>query len=67
MIPGTVTWFDPKWGIGGIAVDDSDHEVSVRSSEIDGGGMQSLRPRDRVRLTVHHESSGAQATRVWTP
>lgn len=67
MISGTVMWFDPERGIGGIAVDGSDHEVAVRSSEIDGGGWQSLRPRDRVRLTVQHGTSGARATRVWTP
>ena len=51
-------WSDPERGIGGIAVEGSDHVVSVRSSETDGGGMQSLRPRDRVCLTVHHGLSG---------
>lgn len=67
MISGTVMWFDPERGIGGITVDGSDHEVTVRSSAIDGGGRQSLRPRDRVRLTVRHGPSDALATRVWTP
>jgi cold shock CspA family protein len=57
-------WSDSERGIGGIAVEGSDRVVSVRSSETDGGGMQSLRPRDRVCLTVHHGLSGARATRV---
>lgn len=67
MFSGTVTWFDPERGIGGIAVDGSGHELGVRSSDIDGGGRQSLRPLDRVRLTVHDGPLGALAARVWTP
>ena len=67
MASGTVTWFDPQRGVGGITVDGVDGEVAVRSSEIDGGGLQSLRPHDRVSLTVIDGSRGAQAVRVWTP
>jgi cold shock CspA family protein len=67
VISGTVTWFDPKRGIGGIAVDGTDRELPVESSEIDGGGLQSLRRYDRVRLTVHEVPEGARALRVWTP
>jgi cold shock CspA family protein len=67
VFSGTVTWFDPERGVGGIAVDGAGHDVTVRSSEIDGGGRQSLRPRDRVRLTMHNGPVGALAARVWTP
>ena len=67
MISGTVVWFDPERGVGGIAVDGLDHEVAVRSAAIDGGGNQSLRPNDRVRLTLDDGSGGARAARVWTP
>ena len=48
---GTVTWFDSERGMGGIAVGGCDGEVAVCSSEIDGG-VQSLRPSERVRLTI---------------
>lgn len=67
MIFGTVTWFDPQRGLGGIVIDGVDREVSVRSAEIEGGGLQSLQPRDRVRLTVLDSPAGARAVRVWTP
>ncbi len=67
MIFGTVTWFDPQRRFGGIVMDGVDREVSVRSAEIDGGGAQSLRPRDRVRRTVLDGPAGARAVRVWTP
>jgi cold shock CspA family protein len=45
---GTVTWFDSERG---IAVGGCDGEVAVCSSEIDGC-VQSLRPSERVRLTI---------------
>jgi cold shock CspA family protein len=64
---GTVRWFDPERGIGVIVLDGSDREVAVRSAAVDGGGRQSLRPQDRIRLTVFDGPSGASATRVWTP
>jgi cold shock CspA family protein len=64
---GTVAWFDPERGLGGIVVEGLDHEVAVRSSAIDGGGVQSLRPHDHVRLTVLDGPDGARAIRVWTP
>ena len=67
MISGTVLWFDPERGVGDLAVDGVDREVAVRSSPIDGGGNQSLRPHDRVRLTLDDGSGGARAARVWTP
>jgi hypothetical protein len=53
VFSGTVLWLDPK--------------VTVRSSDIDGGGGQSLCPRERVRRTAHNGPLGALAARVWTP
>jgi cold shock CspA family protein len=67
VISGTVAWFDPKLGIGGIAVDGTDRDLPVESSEIEGGGVQSLRPYDRGGLTVLEGLEGARAVRVWTP
>jgi cold shock CspA family protein len=64
---GTVTWFDSERGLGGVAVDGCDGEVAVCSSEIDGGGLQSLRSSERVRLTIVGGPPGAIADRVWTP
>jgi len=67
VISGTVVWFDPERDVGAIAVEGSDRDVAVRSSAIDGGGNQSLRPNDRVRLTLDDRLGGARAARVWTP
>lgn len=67
VISGTVTWFAPKRRIGGIAVDGTGRELPVESSEIDGASSPSLRPNDRVRLTVLEGPAGARAVRVWTP
>jgi cold shock protein len=64
---GTVRWFDPERGTGAIVLDGSDREVAVRSAAVDGGGRQSLRPQDRVHLTVFDGPSGAHAARVWSP
>jgi cold shock protein len=49
---GTVIWFDPVRRVGGITEDGSGREVAVRGAEIDGGGLQTLRPRDRVCFSV---------------
>lgn len=67
MITGIVTWFDPERGVGTIAVEGTDRRFAVRSSDIDGGGRQSLRPNDRVRFTASDELDGARAIHVWVP
>jgi hypothetical protein len=67
VFSGTVLRLDPERRVGEIAVDGSGHEVTVRSSDIDGGVRQSPCPPDRVRRTVHSGPLGAPTARVWTP
>jgi cold shock protein len=64
---GTVKWFDAENGVGGISRDEDGTELAVHQSEIDGGGRQSLRARQRVAFTVVVGPSGPQATEVYTP
>ncbi len=67
MASGTVTWFDARIGIGGIAMDGADHELTVYASDVDGGGSVSLRSRDRVHFDVARSPHGLHATHVWVP
>ena len=67
MITGIVTWFDPERGVGTIAVEGTDRRFAVRSSDIDGGGRQSLSPDTRVRFTPSDGPDGARAVHVWVP
>jgi CspA family cold shock protein len=64
---GTVAWFDPQRGVGGIKPDDGDAEVRVHYSQIDGGGRQSLHENDRVAFSVADGSSGPEAAEVYVP
>ncbi len=64
MTYGTVAWFDPRRGIGGITIDKGDQLVPVHAKDIDGGGRQSLRAADRVALTL---LDGPRGPRVWMP
>lgn len=66
MVDGTVTWFDPQRGVGVIALEDGT-EVAVSGSQIDGGGVQTLRPDDRVTFTLADGPDGLHAVEVWTP
>jgi CspA family cold shock protein len=67
MTYGTVTSFDPHRGVGTIALEHNGQQVAVHAGEIDGGGKQSLRVRDRVAFTLLDGPDGPRATRVWTP
>ncbi|GAY12777.1 cold-shock protein [Pseudonocardia sp. N23] len=66
MVDGTVTWFDSRRGVGVITLDDGT-EVPVAGSQIDGGGVQSLRPNDRVAFTLVDGPEGPRAAEVWAP
>lgn len=65
MAQGTVRWFDAEYGVGTISGDDGT-ELAVRQSEIDGGGHQSLRARERVAFIVDQGPTGPHATGVYT-
>jgi CspA family cold shock protein len=64
---GTVAWFDPQRGTGGITTDEDEQVVPVYATDIDGGGRQSLRVTDRVAFTLLDGPRGPQALRVWMP
>jgi len=55
---GTVTWFDPQRGVGVIRMDGEGHDVVVQSTDIDGGGLQSLRAADSVAFTLLNGPGG---------
>ena len=64
---GTVAWFDAQRGIGAITIEGSGIEVPVRSSQIDGGGRQSLQEDTRVAFTLLDGPGGPQAADVYVP
>ena len=64
MAHGTVTWFDPRTGVGTITPDDGSAALSIHYAQIDGGGRQSLRVNDRVTYTPATGPAGPIATRV---
>ncbi|MBN9112599.1 MAG: cold shock domain-containing protein [Pseudonocardia sp.] len=66
MVDGNVTWFDPQRGIGSIALEDGT-EVAVSGAQIDGGGVQTLRPDTKVAFTLVDGPDGPHAIDVWTP
>ena len=67
MAHGTVTWFDPLRGMGAITLDDGGHDAHVHSSDIDGGGRQSLTAGDHVAFTLLCGVGGPRAVGVWVP
>lgn len=67
MTYGTVTWFNPRRGIGAVSVDGSGRVIPVGSTDIDGCGRQSLRGGDRVAFTLLDGPGGTRAARVWVP
>ncbi|WP_433505418.1 cold shock domain-containing protein [Pseudonocardia halophobica] len=64
---GTVAWFDAQRGVGAITVDVSGAEVSVRSTQIDGGGRQSLTAATRVAFTLLDHPCGPRIVDVFVP
>jgi CspA family cold shock protein len=67
MPHGTVAWFDPQRGIGAITIEGSGIKVPVQSTQIDGGGRQSLQRGTRVAFTLLDGPGGPQAANVYVP
>jgi cold shock protein len=67
MFYGTVAWFDPQRGIGAITIEGSGMEVPVSSTQIDGGGRQSLQANTRVAFTLLDGPDGPRAAVVYVP
>ena len=65
MHSGTVQWFDDRTGVGAILLEDGT-TASVARSQIDGGGVQSLRAGEEVRFDLRRGPDGAEAVAVYT-
>jgi cold shock protein len=64
MAQGTVKWFNAEKGYGFISPDDSDTDVFVHFSAIQGNGYRSLEENQRVEFTVGTGQKGPQAEDV---
>ncbi len=67
MLYGTVAWFDAQRGIGAITIEGSGMQVPVSSTQIDGGGRQSLQEDVRVAFTLVDGPDGPRAGDVYVP
>jgi cold shock protein len=63
MAEGRVKWFNDKKGYGFIETD-SQGDVFVHYSAIEGAGFRSLSEGETVRFEVEQGSKGPQATNV---
>lgn len=61
---GTVKWFNERKGYGFISQDDSDEDVFVHFSAIEGTGFRTLREGQRVEFDVVRSEKGLRAERV---
>ena len=64
MSRGTVKWFSDAKGFGFVALDDSDVEVFVHHSAIEGTGFKSLVEGAAVEVEYEQSPKGPRATRV---
>ena len=64
MAQGTVKWFNAEKGYGFISPDDSDTDVFVHFSAIQGNGFKSLREKQKVSYDVTTGPKGDQATNI---
>ncbi len=64
-ITGTVKWFSRTKGYGFITPDgESQRDVFVHYTAIEGSGFRNLEEGDRVRFFVEESPKGPQATHV---
>ena len=64
MAQGTVKWFNAEKGFGFITPDDSDSDVFVHYSEIQGSGFRTLEENQQVEFEIGEGSKGPQAQQV---
>ena len=64
MAQGTVKWFNAEKGFGFITPDDSDGDVFVHYSEIQGSGFKTLDEGQRVEFDTTQGPKGPQADKV---
>jgi cold shock protein len=61
---GTVEFFKADKGFGSIRPDESEREVFVHHTSIDGDGFRSLRRGDRVAFEMVDSATGPRAEGV---
>ncbi len=64
MAEGMVKWFNNTKGWGFILLDDTDEDVFVHYSQIEGEGFRTLRQGERVRFELRRGPKGCFAEQV---
>ncbi len=63
-VKGTVKWFNASKGYGFLEQPESDKDVFVHFSAIEGDGFRSLKEGEQVEFTVTESEKGLQAEKV---
>ncbi len=64
MSEGQVKWFNEQKGYGFIQRDDSEKDVFVHYSAIQGNGFKTLKEGQKVRFEVEDSPKGGKAKNV---
>ena len=64
MAFGKVKWFDEDRGFGFISPDEGGKDLFVHCSEMQAGGLKSLRGGQAVEFVVKHGAKGLHATAI---
>lgn len=64
MPKGRVKWFDNKKGFGFIVQEESDEDIFVHHSVIDGNGFKTLNEGERVHFEIIQSHKGLKAQKV---
>ena len=64
MAVGKVKWFNDQKGFGFIVADESQKDVFVHHSVIEGDGFRTLEDGEQVEFEAEDSPKGLKATRV---
>lgn len=63
-VTGTVKWFNASKGYGFLEQPESDQDIFVHFSAINGDGFRSLKEGEKVEFSITKSDKGLQAERV---